>query len=35
MKSTFQLNNVSNKIKLNSSIICFLISKKPKYKRYY
>ena len=34
-ESDFQLNNVSNKIKLNSSTLCLLISTNPRYEGYY
>jgi len=35
MESTFQLNNISNKIKLSSSTLCLLISTNPRYEGYY
>jgi len=34
MESTFQLNNVSDKIKLSSSTLCLLISTNPRYEGY-
>ena len=35
IESTFQLNNVSDKIKLSSSTLCLLISINPRYEGYY
>ena len=35
LESDFQLNNVSNKIKLNSSTLCLLISTNSRYEGYY
>lgn len=35
MESTFQLNNVSDKIKMSSSTLCLLISTNPRYEGYY
>ena len=35
MESTFQLNNVSDNIKLSSSTLCLLISTNPRYEGFY
>jgi len=35
VESTFQLNSVSDKTKLSSSTLCFLISTNPRYEGYY
>ena len=35
LESDFQLSSVANKLKLNSSTLCFLISNNPRYEGYY
>ena len=35
IESNFQLNNVSNKIKISSSTLCLLVSTNPRYEGYY